>query len=521
MAGGTNVGSLNATLSLSAFEFNHGLEQSAAAAREFADQTTIAANRANMAMSKVGGAGGKAGMEGFKNAAYAVQDFSSQINNGLGPAMNAIANNLIPMAAAIPGPWKAAVIAVAVAAPLIIGNYEKIGQALGLMTGTSKKDLESFASAWDKTMSLQTSKREMDRDALKNPVKEFDDKQQGRRDKMADLYEEISSTNKKIQSLEAGEKPGSVWSQQAAVLRKEVDQKIAEWKRIQAEEKSISKLRPDVLTNEAQRAVEDKKKAADEADKLRLNKGTSEELNFKLSALEKFGTASQKLTAKQEKERSELSDKMKGLVESESALALQQYGHEAEAKKLQIEDSEKGIGKLGNMPGMSAGLRTDSSEGLSQMNKWAQGDAGKSVLQQQLEVQKKQLTLMEQQARGEVLSPHEKSIMAGNDEQATLGIATDRWDKSGHQDLWANHWKKDAEKNRQMGFGEWDKGQTARDNRPGNAEVQSVLTAKRARETESSQQVKERIEILKELREANKLSADRNRRPVARVVALN
>jgi hypothetical protein len=519
MAGGTNVGSLNATLSLSEFEFVHGLEQSAAAAREFANQTEVAANRANASMAKVGGGIGGKGQQAITNLGYAAQDFTSQLDRGLGPALAATTNNTMMLTSAMPGLWGALATGAVIALPFIVTHLEK----QGLLWKSNKKELEEYTEAWKKSSKEISKQREMDRDALKSPVKEFDDKQQGRKDKMGDINAEIDALNKQIVSTEKGiTDPNSIWLKKSKILRDQAAEKIKEWKILEAELKSQQGLRPKVIDNESQRAVEEKKKAAEKAEAERLNKGVQESQKLKLQALEQFGTASQKLTAKQERERSELSDKMKGLVESESALALQKYGHEVEAARLKIEETEKGISKLGNMPGMSAGLRTDSSEGLSQMNKWAQGDAGKSVLQEQLEVQKKQLTLMEQQARGEVLSPHEKAIMSGvNDQEPTLGIATDRWDKSGHQDLWADHWKKDAEKNRQMGFGEWDKGQTARDNRPGNAEVQSVLTAKRAREVESSQQVRERIELLKAQKEANKLLADIARKPVGRVVALN
>ena len=177
-------------------------------------------------------------------------------------------------------------------------------------------------------------------------------------------------------------------------------------------DKDGSLKRLSIEGDEARKREErEKKDFTDERD--RLNRGIQESQKLKLQALEKYGTESQKLTAKQEREREELSEKMRGLVESESALAQQAAGHEAEAQKLKIQETEKALAKLKD-PGMSAGLRTDSAEGISQRNKWEQGESGgKSVLQQQLDTQKKQLAIMEREARGEVLSPAEQMLKKG------------------------------------------------------------------------------------------------------------
>jgi len=116
-----NVGNLNATLSLSAWEFNSGLKQSETAAIEFATTTEVQSRRAETAMRRISGSSGASALPGiFTQAGFALQDFSSQFSTrGLAGGIGAITNNIQAMGSQL-GAANAATIAIGAAVTGII-----------------------------------------------------------------------------------------------------------------------------------------------------------------------------------------------------------------------------------------------------------------------------------------------------------------------------------------------------------------------------------------------------------------
>lgn len=404
MGGGTNIANMNATLTLSEFEFVNGLKQSEAAAMQFARTTEQSAERAGAALRKANSDGfSRGGMEAFKNGAYAVQDFTSQINNGLGPAMNAISNNVLQMATAIPGPWKAVGIAVAVATPLIIANYDKIGSALGLMVSKSKEELDKYSSDWDAITKKIQSSAKIARDAESMSLREFDAKQDDRRQKWFEMQAEQSRLAGAINSKLTGS--GGVETDETKLLREKWQKLTEAMVELQAEGQRTALLRP---------GVEKRQKGEEEGERFaeaREQEAKAQEFvdQTRQSGLEKYGSEWSKLLARQKREAKEFEEKSLGAVgvdrdEARNALNDQQA---AEQLKFKIGEKEAALAKLGKDPGMSAGVDVNSSAGISAINRALSGSSALTVQQQELEVQKQQLRILEEIAHG---GPEAKSL---------------------------------------------------------------------------------------------------------------
>lgn len=419
MAGGTNVGSLNATLTLSAWEFQNGLTESAAAALEFADQTEVAAKKGNAAISKVGGgmnAGGAA--RAVQQIGFGIQDFASQFETrGLAGGISAVSNNVQMLGAAF-GPVGLAISAFGGAIAGIV--LPKLIESSGMFTN-HKKAIDENASALTRWRKEITEAAKAEQDLLNHGVQSLNQKQAERRAELTELSKQkailekgnavdktaMDDANKAIIAL--GEQYGMLvgWLGSGTITDNGATDRVAarnkEIKEIEKEQAEISKA---MANAEKSRSKVDKADQAREdtdqwfAKKEFEAKGQEAINQLRIKGLEQYGSEYSKVIERQKREAKELADMTMGLRDAESAKKLQADMHAIELQRVIIAEREKYISQLGPDAKMSAGLDVASSEGISAINRWMNGKGENDIQREQLAIEKKQLVAMEAMAHG-------------------------------------------------------------------------------------------------------------------------
>lgn len=380
----TNVGNLNATLSLSEFEFTNGLKQSETAAMAFASTTEVAARRSEAAMSKAGGnIGGKlAGMT--QQAGFAIQDFNSQFaTRGIGPAIGAITNNVAVLGSAF-GPVAGAATAMAAALGGIL--LPKLLESTGWF-GKSKEALEEYRNELDEFYSGFSKQSTEKASFMERPPEDLDKELKKKRELWQQYNNEVIALNQtSAQSAAAGDDESADISYKKAVeTAKKRDQ-------IQKEGKALAAARPEV---EAAQAERDRKKADAEKEKeylKSLSEGNDALIKLKQDGLEKFGTESEKLASKQAREMEELKSKTKDLsgTQKDAATAALAAQQDTEKQKLKIAEDQKALNEMGTAAKGSAGVTRGSAEGVNAINRAVTGtmseqDVAKKALKTQEE----------------------------------------------------------------------------------------------------------------------------------------
>ena len=359
----TNVGNLNATLSLSEFEFTNGLKQSETAAMAFASTTEVAARRSEAAMSKAGGnIGGKlAGMT--QQAGFAIQDFHSQFaTRGIGPAIGAITNNVAVLGSAF-GPVAGAATAMAAALGGIL--LPKLLESTGWF-GKSKEALEEYRKELDTFYDGFAKQSTEKASFMERPPEDLDKELKKKRELWQQYNNEVIALNQtSAQSAAAGDDESADISFKKAVeTAKKRDQ-------IQKEGKALAAARPEV---EAAQAERDRKKEDAEKEKAYLKslaEGNDALIKLKQDGLEKFGTESDKLAAKRAREMEELKSKTKDLsgTQKDAATAALTAQQDTEKQKLKITEDQKKLNEMGTAAKGSAGVNRNSAEGVSAINR--------------------------------------------------------------------------------------------------------------------------------------------------------
>ena len=390
----TNVGNLNATLSLSEFEFTNGLKQSETAAMAFASTTEVAARRSEAAMSKAGGnIGGKlAGMT--QQAGFAIQDFSSQFaTRGIGPAIGAITNNVAVLGSAF-GPVAGAATAMAAALGGIL--LPKLLESTGWF-GKSKEALEEYRKELDEFYSGFAKQSTEKASFMERPPEDLDKELKKKRELWQQYNNEVIALNQtSAQSAAAGDDESADISFKKAVeTAKKRDQ-------IQKEGKALAAARPEV---EAAQADRDRKKADAEKEKAYLKslaEGNDALIKLKQDGLEKFGTESDKLAAKQAREMEELKSKTKDLsgTQKDAATAALTAQQDTEKQKLKISEEQAKLNEMGTAAKGSAGVNRNSAEGVSAINRATTGTMSEQdIAKKSLKTQEESLKRLQEIAR--------------------------------------------------------------------------------------------------------------------------
>ena len=390
----TNVGNLNATLSLSEFEFTNGLKQSETAAMAFASTTEVAARRSEAAMSKAGGnIGGKlAGMT--QQAGFAIQDFSSQFaTRGIGPAIGAITNNVAVLGSAF-GPVAGAATAMAAALGGIL--LPKLLESTGWF-GKSKEALEEYRKELDEFYSGFAKQSTEKASFMERPPEDLDKELKKKRELWQQYNNEVIALNQtSAQSAAAGDDESADISFKKAVeTAKKRDQ-------IQKEGKALAAARPEV---EAAQADRDRKKADAEKEKAYLKSladGNDALIKLKQDGLEKFGTESDKLAAKQAREMEELKSKTKDLsgTQKDAATAALTAQQDTEKQKLKISEEQAKLNEMGTAAKGSAGVNRNSAEGVSAINRATTGTMSEQdIAKKSLKTQEESLKRLQEIAR--------------------------------------------------------------------------------------------------------------------------
>ena len=390
----TNVGNLNATLSLSEFEFTNGLKQSETAAMAFASTTEVAARRSEAAMSKAGGnIGGKlAGMT--QQAGFAIQDFHSQFaTRGIGPAIGAITNNVAVLGSAF-GPVAGAATAMAAALGGIL--LPKLLESTGWF-GKSKEALEEYRKELDTFYDGFAKQSTEKASFMERPPEDLDKELKKKRELWQQYNNEVIALNQtSAQSAAAGDDESADISFKKAVeTAKKRDQ-------IQKEGKALAAARPEV---EAAQADRDRKKADAEKEKAYLKSladGNDALIKLKQDGLEKFGTESDKLAAKQAREMEELKSKTKDLsgTQKDAATAALTAQQDTEKQKLKISEEQAKLNEMGTAAKGSAGVNRNSAEGVSAINRATTGTMSEQdIAKKSLKTQEESLKRLQEIAR--------------------------------------------------------------------------------------------------------------------------
>ena len=390
----TNVGNLNATLSLSEFEFTNGLKQSETAAMAFASTTEVAARRSEAAMSKAGGnIGGKlAGMT--QQAGFAIQDFSSQFaTRGIGPAIGAITNNVAVLGSAF-GPVAGAATAMAAALGGIL--LPKLLESTGWF-GKSKEALEEYRKELDDFYAGFAKQSTEKASFMERPPEDLDKELKKKRELWQQYNNEVIALNQtSAQSAAAGDDESADISYKKAVeTAKKRDQ-------IQKEGKALAAARPEV---EAAQAERDRKKEDAEREKAYLKslaEGNDALIKLKQDGLEKFGTESDKLAAKQAREMEELKSKTKDLsgTQKDAATAALTAQQDTEKQKLKISEEQAKLNEMGTAAKGSAGVNRNSAEGVSAINRATTGTMSEQdIAKKSLKTQEESLKRLQEIAR--------------------------------------------------------------------------------------------------------------------------
>ncbi|NBW09975.1 MAG: hypothetical protein EBR82_18310 [Caulobacteraceae bacterium] len=386
----TNVGNLNATLSLSQFEFNTGLKQSETAAMEFATTVEVQSRRADAALGRVGrsssgmGGAGKAAMA-VQQIGFGLQDFSSQLETrGLSGAIGAVTNNVQMLGAAF-GPVGMAVTALGgalggILLPRLLETgsiFGKTKEEMARFEAQIKKTSEAAFAPWRKMENIkfdvfkgteeQMNERleRMQHDADMLSLESHAERAAGLKAQANGNQDEVDARNKRIIELNA----------ELELTR----QTMAE----------IEKMRPDIQDREA-------KDAATQEELQRQDRMYKAESDLKRKMLEEFGTAEQRQMQKIERERTEL---IKDRV-SQEAMAQFESQAAVQMQKAKITDEEKKLSEMGQAAGMSPGAARDSAEGVKAVNRATSGTrSDQSIAKEALKIHKDSLIKLEEIAR--------------------------------------------------------------------------------------------------------------------------
>lgn len=390
----TNVGNLNATLSLSEFEFTNGLKQSETAAMAFASTTEVAARRSEAAMSKAGGnIGGKlAGMT--QQAGFAIQDFSSQFaTRGIGPAIGAITNNVAVLGSAF-GPVAGAATAMAAALGGIL--LPKLLESTGWF-GKSKEALEEYRKELDDFYAGFAKQSTEKASFMERPPEDLDKELKKKRELWQQYNNEVIALNQtSAQSAAAGD------DESADISYKKAIETAKKRYQIQKEGKALAAARPEV---EAAQAERDRKKEDAEREKAYLKslaEGNDALIKLKQDGLEKFGTESDKLAAKQAREMEELKSKTKDLsgTQKDAATAALTAQQDTEKQKLKISEEQAKLNEMGTAAKGSAGVNRNSAEGVSAINRATTGTMSEQdIAKKSLKTQEESLKRLQEIAR--------------------------------------------------------------------------------------------------------------------------
>lgn len=457
----TNVGNLNATLTLSQFEFNAGLKQSETAAMEFASTVEMQSRRADQSLGRVGknNVAGGLGMavEPVKQLGFAIQDFSSQLETrGIGPAIGAVTNNVQAMGAAL-GPVGAAAFAVGGAiAGILLPRLIETGTIFGRTAEEATRAADRLKAAADKILDPWRQAENTKFDVLKGTEEQLDQRLERMRFSYQMLIQERDFfTRSEAAAMQVG---NQAEAESFRKLAADTDEKA---KQLQAQGKALASMRGRIVENEAGRKQqEEDKNRVKEMEEFR-KKSEEEVARFRQQSMERFGTEQQKMEARHARERAEAEKNWgNALTEEESAAIMKAqadledarkkasdvrgrysesggaYGEdvriadesvrnakakltelqnnsgafgarellkaqqEAERKKLEISEMEKKIGEMGPAAGMSAGVSRDSAAGVQAINRAIGGTASEqSIAKEQLKTAKDQLKALEEIAR--------------------------------------------------------------------------------------------------------------------------
>lgn len=454
MASGTNVGNLNATLSLSAFEFNAGLKQSEEAAKQFATTTEVSSQRASTAMMKAGRAGGGVNTGGIAQAVQSVgfglQDFTSQLGTrGLAGAIPAAANN-VQMLGAMFGPVGLAATAVGGAlAGILLPRLIETGSIFGKTAEEAKAFSDKVAKSADDAF-RPWREAEMEKfDALRGTEEQLDSRIERIKEKTSLLIEEqVALLTARQNSINAGNIDEA--NAFAGEANKKRDQIIADQKRMAELEGSRGAV---AAANDQRNAAKLEEKNRKDNEEYTLKSIENVE-KFRLDSLEKYGTESQKTEAKIARERREAESrfglssgaseamkqfdknadaqrqkarengadmsqlearlarereaersKLGGVTGSEDAMRQFEKDAEVERQKARVKDAESALSEMGSAAGGSAGASRSSSAGVEAINRATSGTASlQSVAKESLKVQRDQLKELERLARPVMVS---------------------------------------------------------------------------------------------------------------------
>lgn len=419
MAGGTNVGNLHATLSLSQFEFNSGLRASETAAMQFANTVDVQSKRASASMSRIASGGIRGGgmAQMFTQGGYALQDFTSQLETrGIGGAIGAITNNVQMMGASF-GPVAGATVAIGAA---VAGQV--LPPFLDWLNNTKQLALEAKAAekAFGNISKLRLDVATMEvKGGAGAASKELED------------TIEINARLKTTAGMEFTRQQNKV-----NAMRRELDSKsyvniagfrVGNWGEVGAEirameselttaEKTLDRRRErfeDIISES--NAAQDKlnligpgSEAAKKEAELTANKA-AEALHFeslkkrddlerslRSKSLENYGTELEKVDARIEMERKAAA----GLRISDEAQQRFNAMAAVDRQKAMISDAEKALSEMGSAAGSSAGVKRGSVESIQAINRAAAGSkSDQSVATQSLNIQKQMLKQLEQAAR--------------------------------------------------------------------------------------------------------------------------
>lgn len=414
---------MNATLTLSAWEFNAGLKQSETAAMEFASTVEVQSRRADAAFAKSSG-GGKNFAAIAQQAGYAIQDFSSQFETrGLAGGIGAVTNNLQAMGASL-GPTQAAVISMGAA---IAGMVLPAAIDLLYQTKHWNEELERSKTIFDgmaakaRTLAslevkggVEAGRKELEQTAAMS-------------DRMLaklgpDVMREANKLNAMRQKLDERTLYTNMWggrvfknpfNRENYALEGEL---LEQEKLVKSHFEKLGKIRAegtdarDILAQTGKGSEAENRdvelahmKEAEAAAKRQADfqhRAEEELQKFRQSGLERFGTESEKLASKQSREMNEAWSKFgnfEGAAEAREALEAQ---HAVERMKSSIAESEREVSLMGAPAGMSAGAVRNSSAGVRAINRAASGtNSEQSIAKQALETNKKSLGKLEEIAR--------------------------------------------------------------------------------------------------------------------------
>ena len=427
----TNVGSLNCSLSLSAYEFQQGLARSETAALEFADVVSTQSARADVALGRVGKSAGKTNIAGaVSQVGYLVQDFSSQIDRGIGPAIGAITNN-VQMLGSYFGPVAGATTAIGAAVAGVIlpsaiewlMNTKQLAKeaeeaadqfnrfvalrkdvaALETLGGAEKerKDLEQQIEINEKLKKSVADRIVMEQDTLSVLKKQNDARFIGIRNSaigdinFGGVLDWAVGNEDHIRAVRVGELTKSLKKE-----RETYEKMFAEG--VAAHDK-LNAIGPNSLAG----AKEEEVKKSAEFDKhfdesaKRQKDMWAAEADIKKKGLNEFGSATQNAQAKIEAERLHL---VKLGISAESAARFEAQSKVA-LKMAEITDQEKKISEMGAAAGMSAGVVRSSSAGVTAINRAMAGtNSEQSIAKESLKVQKDSLIELKKAARVTMVS---------------------------------------------------------------------------------------------------------------------